>query len=163
MANRFGGSLLFIGGSMKDSYSILFNKIQASIAAIQEELEKYSLIFKQQDFFTFSNIQQRRDIYKKEYLNYITNINAHYMLFEDCSNKLSALLLEADRNANEEEFAFLSSVFNKCLSIEKELDIFTSKTEQELAKVTLSVSEISDCASRFLLALKSFCEFLRQV
>ena len=146
-----------------DSYSTLLGKMLFLLHQMSIETEKYTLVFKQEDFFTFSDIKKRRDIYKKEYLNFICKINQLYTSFEDCTTSLSSYLLEADRDADEEKIAFFNSIFDKCLFLEKELDIFTTKTEQELSKNAVSVSVTSDCANRFLLATKTFCDFLTQV
>jgi len=146
-----------------DDYKVLFEKMHTSLSQMSQETEKYSLAFKREDFFTFSDVQKRSKLYKEEYRNFICKINELYTTFELCTVKISSLLLETDREADEKKFALLSSVFTKCLVLEKELYIFTEKTQQELAKPSASVSVICDCASRFFLLLKTFCDFLTQV
>ena len=145
-----------------DSYNVLFSNMRNSLLQMSQETEKYSLVFKREDFFTFSDSQKRNKLYKDEYIGFIGKLNALYTSFEQYTLKISSLLLESDRTADEERITLLNAVFTKSLALEKELYIFTSKTEQELAKTVSSVSVMSECASRFLLILKTFCDFLIQ-
>ena len=49
----------------------LTESINANIKVLENEISKHGKTFKQEDFFTFSNIEERKEAYKKEYLSFI--------------------------------------------------------------------------------------------
>ena len=143
-----------------ENCKIVFEKIQALLSSASEETHKYCLTFKKEDFFTFSDAKKRNSLYKKEYLNFICKINELSVPLGDRVAEISSLLLEADREANDEKISVLNAVFQKYLIFEKELYIFTDTTEKELEKGAASVSVMSESANRLLVSIKVFYECL---
>lgn len=139
---------------------IVFEKIQALLLSASELTQKYCLTFKKEDFFTFSDAKKRNSLYKKEYVSFICKINELSVPLGDRMAEISSLLLEADREADDEKISVLNSVFQKYLIFEKELFIFTDTTEKELEKGLVSVSVMSESANRLLVSIKAFYECL---
>ena len=99
-------------------------------------------------------------MYKKEYVSFICKINELSVPLVDRMAEISSLLLEADREADDENISLLNSVFQKYLVFEKELFIFTDTTEKELETGSASVSTMSESANRLLISIKAFYEYL---
>ena len=135
--------------------SELFLKTKSILSQILEQIDKYTLAFKQKDFFTFSDIEERSKIYKREYYEFIIEFNKLYTLLGQCMSEIVALFLEADRNGDEEKIALLNTIFENHLLLEKALLTFTLESEKELSDDCASVSALLDSANRLSLSIKA--------
>ena len=138
----------------------LFQNIRSLLKQLLEQIDKYTLSFSQKDFFTFSDIEERSKLYKHEYYTFICEFNAIYASLGQRISEIATLMLEADRSMDEEKTVLFNSIFQKHLLLEKELSVFTSATEKELAKASASVSLLLDSANRLSISIKALSDTL---
>lgn len=138
----------------------LFLNIRSLLKQLLEQIDKYTLSFRQKDFFTFSDIEERSKLYKREYYTFICEFNTVYASLGQQISKIAMLLLESDRNMDEEKTVLFNSIFEKHLLLEKELSVFTYATEKELAKASSSVSLLLDSANRLSISIKALSDSL---
>lgn len=111
------------------------------------------LNFKQEHFFSFSDIEKRQKIYKKEYYNFLQEVNTLTRELATYIASVSSLLIDADRNMRVEDVTVLQNIFEKYIVFEKELSIYTSTSEKELSKTDFSVSVLLEAIRRFKLSV----------
>ena len=138
----------------------LFKSMKNILDKLLKQTDSYTLIFKQKDFFTFSDIEERRKIYKREYYSFICDFNTAYSSLKQHISEIVTLFLDSDRNANEEKTILFKSIFEKHLLLEKELLVFTSTTEKELSEKEPSVSLLLDSANRLSISIRSLLDSL---
>ena len=138
--------------------SELFIQTKDLLAQILEQIDKYALAFKQEDFFTFSNIEKRSKHYKREYQTFIIEFSKLYDSLGQHISKIVALFLEAERNGELEKIILFNAIFEKHLLLEKELMKFTTATEKELSEGCASVSTLLDSANRLSISVKALSD-----
>ena len=136
----------------------IFNSIKILLTQLIEQIDKYTLTFKQKDFFTFSDIEERSKAYRHQYSEFIGEFNRLYASLEQHILKIVALLLEAERSGDEEKIILFKAIFEKHLLLEKALLSFTSASEKELSGDCASVSSLLESASRLSITVKALSD-----
>ncbi len=131
---------------MTEKVTAKFKELKISVLCLEGATENYIKKFSQNDFYSFSQSKERKEKYKKAYIQFSLSLAKEVPVFMRLSAPLASLLFEADRTMNEENAKRLSDFFSAHEAFEKALDQFTEKSEAELTKEQPSPSALLDCA-----------------
>ena len=130
--------------------------LRGDIGVLEEKISKYFSTFKQEDFFTFANRKERKNFYKKEYLNFILNSKETLDAMENNISCIAALLLDADRNGNSEGIEYYNRIFCAYLNFRMVINEYTMLMKKELSKETPSLSSLFSALEKLRMGVFAF-------
>ena len=140
--------------------SDLIEDIKLNISELDIKISEYMLTFKQEDFFTFSNCNERKDEYEKEYFSFILDIKNIMDELTKNALSISERLLDADRNGDVEKIEFYNKIFEGYLSFRNVISEYNTLAENELSKDVPSVSLLFTSTKKLKMACSMFLSVL---
>ena len=132
---------------------LLCQQLRASLSKIAVKTEDYINSFPKEDFFVFSDSENRIKGYKNKYLKFSTQIADELLITDRLMGKASSLLISADRAMDYDSLHILQALFEGYISFKKNSSKYFSKTEKALSSQAVSVSSLVDGAKNFKISV----------
>ena len=142
-----------------ENNGVLIENIKRNMLLLNSKILEYSLTFKQEDFYTFER-EEKKEIYKKAYYNFASEIKEIFSALEDNLFAVSSLLLAADREGDVENVVFYSKIFEAYLRFQKSVHAYTYASEKELSKNVPSLTVLFNALEKLKMSSSMFFDVL---
>ncbi len=141
---------------IKVKTAVTLQSLKLTTDELATKIEQYLNAFRQTDFFTLDNEDEKREYYKKQYTDFTQQIISLTENAQSNANEIVSLMLLADMAMDAELSVVLEALFTSFQTIEKELYIHTKSAEAELSKAPFSVTRLMSSAKRLLTSFTDF-------
>ena len=147
---------------IKNQVSLTLQSIKPSAYELLAKTEQYLNAFRQSDFFTLSEVEEKREYYKIQYTDFTQQIIPLAENLQRSANEIASLILLADKAMDAELSLILEELFISFQTIEKELYLHTKSTEAEFSTAQFSVTRLMSATKRLLTSVSDFSSKISQ-
>ena len=121
-------------------------------------VDSYIQSFEVKDFYTFSSVKARNDLYKNEYRKFILNTADPIEDISFSIAEISSLLISADKDMDSLSAESLKDIFESYLLLESALGDYKMGTERMFAQENVSVAALLNGAKKIKLHIEELLE-----
>ncbi len=130
-----------------------FKELCTASEQFKIKIDQYISTFSRRDYFTFSAAEERKKQYTSAYNRLSLDMPLLVAKIESISSELAGLLIDADRDADEELATRLNEIFLAHTAFEEALAEFVERNEKELSSSSPSPAGITAAANKLITAL----------